>query len=820
MDRWARAKYTPILPAGKNGEWVTGSKAHRELSKNAAKEGMVLLENNGALPLREGTKVALLGKGTFDYVRGGGGSGDVYCAYSKNIYDGIKEVGGHEVFEPLCDFYREYVQKQYKTGYAPGMVIEPEIPEELLKEASSFADTAIVSISRFSGEGWDRSEISFYEDEVNPWIIGQDDAEEQEDTGSFENLCLSMNELSAKVFPKRDFYLSDEEEKMIKTVRENFRTVIVLLNVGGMMDLRFLKEQKADAALLIWAPGMEGGTAAAELLCGIGNPSGKLPDTFADTLEAYPSSERFHENGRYAPYDEDIYMGYRYFETIPGAAEHVVYPFGYGLSYTTFEVVPGELSGDENGIRATCTVRNTGSVAGREAVQLYVRAPQGRLGKPSAVLVAFAKTKELKPGEAENVTLRASWNSMASYDDLGAIAKDSFLLERGKYKFFLGRSVRDLIPYGRTVDVKEDRILETLSDALAPTSLPERRKADGTMESLPVSEPFDSDYSIIGRVKKGEDSGFVPLTRARESFRINKPLRPGIKKPVELGGKYTLEEFLDSLTNEELMTLLGGQLNTGMANTFGMGNLPEAGIPSFMTADGPAGVRLGAYCGVYTTCWPCATLLASTFDEALMDQIGEAAGSELKECNMFMWLAPAVNIHRNPMCGRNFEYFSEDPLLAGKLAAAEVRGIQRNRVAATVKHFACNNKETNRIYSDSRVSKRALREIYLKVFEIVVKEADPWCIMSSYNLINGRRCSESKELLTQILRNEWHFNGLVMTDWWNRGEHYKEVLAGNDVKMPVGFPDRLERAFEVGALTRDDLKRSAERVIRLFLKFE
>ena len=223
MDRWARAKYTPILPAGKNGEWVTGSKAHRELSKKAAKEGMVLLENNGALPLQAGTKVALLGKGTFDFVRGGGGSGDVYCAYSKNIYDGLKEVGGHEIYEPLCEFYRDYVEKQYKTGYAPGMVIEPEIPEELLKEASSFADTAIVSISRFSGEGWDRSEISFYEDEVNPWIIGQD-GEEEEDTGSFENLCLSMNDLSAKVFPKRDFYLSDEEEKMIDTVRKNFRT--------------------------------------------------------------------------------------------------------------------------------------------------------------------------------------------------------------------------------------------------------------------------------------------------------------------------------------------------------------------------------------------------------------------------------------------------------------------------------------------------------------------------------------------------------------------------------------------------------------------
>ena len=203
-----------------------------------------------------------------------------------------------------------------------------------------------------------------------------------------------------------------------------------------------------------------------------------------------------------------------------------------------------------------------------------------------------------------------------------------------------------------------------------------------------------------------------------------------------------------------------------------------------------------------------------------MNRIGAAAGAELKECNLYMWLAPAVNIHRNPMCGRNFEYLSEDPLLAGRLAAAEVRGIQSNKVAATVKHFACNNKETNRIYCDARVSKRALREIYLKVFEIIVKESDPWCVMSSYNLVNGRRCSESEELLTGVLREDWGFQGLVMTDWWNRGEHYKEVLAGNDVKMPAGFPDRLRMAMDAGVLKREDLLRSAKRLIELFLKFE
>ena len=814
MDRWLRANYTPILPAGENGEWVTGSAKHRALSKQAAKEGMVLLENNGALPLAEGKKLALLGKGTFDYVRGGGGSGDVYCAYSKNIYDGFREVGGHEVFEPLCEFYRSYVEKQYAEGYAPGMVIEPEIPEDLLKEAVSFADTAVVSISRFSGEGWDRSEISFYEDEVNPWIIGQDD------TGSFENLCLSMNDLSAKIFPRRDFYLSDAEERMIDTARASFKTVIVLLNVGGMMDLRFLKTKKIDAALDIFSPGMEGGVAAAELLCGNGNPCGKLPDTFADTLEAYPSTETFHESGKYAPYVEDIYVGYRYFETVPGAADHVVYPFGYGLSYTKFMITRISAEIGEDAVTFSFRVKNVGETAGREVVQVYLKAPQGKLSKPDKCLIAFAKTDELDPDCETRIRLSVPIDSFASYDDLGKVAKDCFVLEAGTYRFLLGRSVRDLIPVQETMVITEDRITERLSDRLAPTSLPKRMLADGTWEELPTGEPYDTDYDALERVKKGADSGFTPYIRAREQHMINRPYRDDIILPKEMGGKGTVEGFLDCLTDDDLIHLLGGQPNTGMANTFGMGNLPEAGIPSFMTADGPAGVRLGAYCKVYTTCWPCATLLASSWDEELMGKVGAAAGAELKECNMYMWLAPAVNIHRNPMCGRNFEYLSEDPLLAGRLAAAEVRGIQSNKVAATIKHFACNNKETNRSYCDARVSKRALREIYLKVFEIIVKEADPWCVMSSYNIINGRRCSESKELLTDILRDEWGFKGLVMTDWWNRGEHYKEVLAGNDVKMPTGFPDRLKKAMEIGVLTRADLLKCARRVLDLFLKFE
>ena len=308
-----------------------------------------------------------------------------------------------------------------------------------------------------------------------------------------------------------------------------------------------------------------------------------------------------------------------------------------------------------------------------------------------------------------------------------------------------------------------------------------------------------------------------PLNFSAELMEAAKT-NPNLMNVVE--GKETLDEFVDKLPTEALIHLLGGQPNTGVANTFGMGNLPEYGIPNIMTADGPAGLRIQPQCGVNTTAWPCATLLACTWDPELIEEIGKAGGEEVKENNIGIWLTPAVNIHRSPLCGRNFEYYSEDPLVAGKSGAAMVRGMQSEHIGASVKHFCCNNKETNRKDSDSRVSERALREIYLKAFEIIVKEADPYTIMSSYNLINGVQASENKDLLTGILRGEWDFKGMVTTDWWTHGEHYRETKAGNDIKMANGYEERVQEAFEKGYITRDEIALCAKRILTMILRMD
>lgn len=775
MKKWQRFQYLPVLPLGEDGRVVTGSREHICLSRKVAAEGMVLLKNESdLLPLKQGSRVALFGKASVDYVKGGGGSGDVTVAYVRNLCDGMEEKaaqGKVEIFAPLYAFYQENVASQRAAGRQPGYTVEPEIPEALLEQAAAECDTAIISICRFSGEGWDRK------GEPNDG----------------------------------DFYLSPEEQKMVSQVSARFHRIVVVLNVGGMVDTAwFAHNPRIGAVLLAWQGGMEGAMAEADILCGDVNPSGKLTDTFAASFDDYPSSADFNESEDYVCYTDDIFVGYRYFETIPGAAEKVNYPFGFGLSYTTFALEPLHYAADDNQIAVTVRVTNTGNVAGKEVVQIYSAAPKCRLETPRLELRAFQKTRLLAPGEAQELTVTFSIVEIASYDEKQA----AYVLPAGQYTILAGNCVRSLEEAGNFVN-DEERVTRQLQNRCVPVKLPRRLKADGSFEELETGE-YAAQYDTTGWPEKPrwEAEHILPDMQG-----INTPEgRLHFEKVAS--GEVPMEAFLDSLTDDELITLLGGTSNRGVADTRGIGGLDYLGIPAVMTADGPAGLRIVPDRGVNTTAWPVATLLACTWDPEILYQVGEAAAKEAKENNIGMWLTPAINIHRSPLCGRNFEYYSEDPLVAGKLAAAMVQGIQSQHVSACVKHFCCNNKETNRFGSDSRVSERALREIYLKAFEIVVKEGCVWSVMTAYNLLNGTYTSENRELISGILREEWDYEGLVVTDWDNRAEHCREALAGNNVRMPHGSLRRLQKAMELGRITRETLKENGYRVLQWLLRLD
>lgn len=800
MKRWNRARFQPNRPLYEGKPYVTASKEHLELSRTAAREGMVLLKNDRkTLPLQSRTRLALFGKAVFDYVKGGGGSGDVTVSHVHNLYDGLTfQNKTAECYAPLCDFYKKYVQEQYQKGKLPGLLEEPEISDEMIRNAAGFTDTALIAISRFSGEGWDRKSV-YYE--------GQEESEKVQSRQSEE------------IFGESDFYLTQREQKLIEMVTAVFADTIVVLNVGGVIDTSwFVHNPKISAVLLAWQSGMEGGLAAADLLMGEESPSGKLPDTFAVDLDAYPSTKGFHESPMYVDYTEDIYVGYRYFETIPGASDKVNYPFGYGLSYSEFGIDVIGVKEDGRKICMDIRVQNIGSFPAKEVVQVYGQAPQGILGKADKVLLAFEKTKVLQPDEEQVLSLDFPFEAMASYDDLGKIARSAYILEKGQYHFYVGNSVRDVREVSYVKELPDDLVVRVLERRCAPSQLKERLCADGSYEQLPQMQPHDCMENALSWDEEARKAAAPAVVGKERRILGEDRNRPQLIEVAE--GTVAMQAFLDQLSDIELANLLGGQPNTGVANTYGWGNLEECGIPNLMTADGPAGLRILPECEVYTTAWPIATQLASTWNRELLYRVGAAAAEEVKENNLSVWLSPAVNIHRNPLCGRNFEYYAEDPLLAGELASSLIKGVQSMKIGATVKHFCCNNKETNRRDSDSRVSERALREIYLKVFEIIIEKSSPWALMSCYNKVNGHRGSENRELLEDILRDEWGFDGVVTSDWYTFGEHYKEVLAGNDIKMGCGYPERLMKALEKGVLTRADMERSVRRLLELILKVD
>ena len=769
MEKWARIKYQPCLPLGDNNSKITGCKNHIELSREAAVEGCVLLKNdNNLLPFKKGTKVAIFGKAQIDYVKGGGGSGDVYCEYVRNIYQGLKLKSDKvEVFDKLSLYYEARCLDAYKNGEKLGMFDEFEIPDNLLSEAKEFTDTAIITINRYSKEGEDRK---------------------NDGTDTY-------------------FSLSDNEKKMVEKATDNFKNVVVLLNTGAMIDTSwFANNDKIQSALMIWQGGMEGGLATADILVGDECPSGKLVDTCAESFDDYPSSEGFHESEDYVKYTEDIFVGYRYFETLPGKMDCVIYPFGYGLSYTTFEFSNLLAYNVGDKILVNVTVKNTGNFSGKEVVQVYYSAPNGKITKPSIELCAFGKTNLLKPGESETLVLSFDINQMASYDDIGDVEKSAYVLEGGEYKIYVGNSIRNITELDYKYVVPEATITEKLTEYCTPRNLGKRLIATGEYVDVP-----DCDVK-----RKKFSCEYVCEENIPENDEDKKTLYDVVN------GDVTLDYFISQLTDEEMMSLLIGKKNTGVANTDGMGDNEKYAIPASMTVDGPAGVRIYPKTGIRTTAFPVATMLACTWNTDILEKVGMAGALETKENNLSMWLTPALNIHRSPLCGRNFEYYSEDPFVAGKMAASMVRGIQSQNIVATPKHFACNNKETNRRDSDSIVSERAIREIYIKGFEICVKESNPKLIMTAYNIVNGVRSAENAELITGILRGEWGYKGLVTTDWWNKGERTNEIIAGNDIHMPstLNHGRYITAPTHVDGVTRDELAVCVKRLLEMILWLE
>lgn len=766
-----------------------------ELTRKSAAEGIVLLKNNNALPYSLDTKISVFGRCQLDYFYVGYGSGgDVNAPYFVNIVDGIKNAGG-KLNEWLLEYYKNYCKENPAPhgfwGHWPMNFEEPSLDDETVKKASEESDAALIIIGRAAGE-------------------------DRENT-----------------LTKGSYYLTDEERHLIDQVCKNFSNVTVLLDCGNVMDMSWILDynDRLRGIVYAWQGGMESGNAVADVLYGKVNPSGKLTDTIAVKYEDYPSAKHF--GGKlFNTYVEDIFVGYRYFETF--AKEKALFPFGFGLSYTNFDIKVLNFIEEKDKINIEIEVTNIGKVSGKEVVELYARCPQGKLSKPLMSLVAFDKTEELNPNESEKLTLSVPIYSLASFDDTGVTGhKYSYILEKGEYKFFIGENVRDVDEIG-SIKYKEDKVLETLKAVCAPKEYIDR------IVALEVNGSF-----IPKKVTLKPEKPYL-----RERILKNLPKEQGhivhnFNFSQVRNGEISVEKFVSSLTNQELEALTRGE--GGMDSSYGVaGNagafggiipkLNEKGVPAIITTDGPAGIRIRKY----TSLIPCGTALASTFNTKLVEELATEMGKELRNAGSNVLLAPGMNIHRNVLCGRNFEYFSEDPLLTGKMASAYVKGIQSSGGSACPKHFACNNQEADRTINDSIVSQRALREIYLKGFEICVKEAKPLNIMTSYNKINGVWSHYNYDLVTTVLRNEWGFDGSVMTDWWmkhsqshefpNLRDNAYRVRSQVDVYMPGSFK-RTEKKYKAdnslletiglkNGITRGELERSAINVLNMILKLK
>ena len=765
---------------------------HKELSRIAAEEGIVLLENDGTLPLQP-CPIALFGMGAEYTTKGGTGSGEVNERYAVNIKEGLENAGFtittnsyllrcRSIYTNAKDYYDHSPLTRYIRRAKEGLInitsttfslpCGPLIQTDDLK--NNPADTCIYVIARQAGEGSDR----------------------KAERGSY--------------------YLHEQEIASIKMCAATFSKTIIVINAGSSIDVSLLKHIKGiNAILYIGQCGMEGGNALANILLGKTTPSARLTDTWVTSLHAIPYADDFAKR-KEEVYKEGIYVGYRYFTSFQ---KPVQYPFGYGLSYTTFITEFLSLSQDIDHINLQFQVTNTGNTyAGKQVVQLYCACPSNKLDREAQMLVAFGKTKTLKPQESQTLTLSFSLYDLAGYDETNA----NWILEEGSYLLTMGESANALTPCAVMTLTKT-----IVTEHCHSLSIKHNYK---TLRTETTQTHFDvPSYTI--------DPSFIPC------------IEPTGKEHFSARAK----QILSTMDRNDMFHLVVGD---GMESYTMKDPLPgccghttetlyDKGITSITFADGPAGLRIDntyvrskkgkllhkseAYANEqlfhqYATAWPCEIVLAATWNISLLEQIGQAIGEEMEHYGCTFWLGPAINIHRNPLCGRNYEYFSEDPILSGYCAAAIVRGVESHKGCyAVLKHFAANNRETSRSLSNSIIDERTLREIYLKAFAIAIRESRPHGIMTSYNMLNGTYTANSYALCTTILRKEWGYQGVVMSDWFSIGighaRHGMCIHAGNDLIMPGNAADvlMLKKDYQRGVFTKEELETSCLRILDAIL---
>ena len=766
-------------------------------ARQAVAEGQVLLLNqNHVLPLPKGSHVAVFGRMQLHYYKSGTGSGGMVNVNKvTGILEALEESEDVQVYEPLVGVYREW-EKDHPFDEGVGWGNEPwsqeemELNEALVEEAAEKNEYAIVILARTAGE-----------DKDNKMLEGA-------------------------------YCLTSIEEDMLQKVRKSFAKMIVLLNTGNIMDMSFMDQYRPDAVMYVWQGGMIGGLGTVDVLTGKVCPSGRLSDTIAAQMSDYPADPYFGglEQNLYV---EDIYVGYRYFES--AAKSKVLYPFGFGLSYTTFSMEADGFSYAENQVSFVMKVTNTGSVAGKEVVQVYAKAPLGKLGKPARVLIDFKKTKELMPGECETLTFAIPTSVFASYNEVSTAGMPvGWVLEAGEYTIYAGGNVRDAYAVG-SFTLDELQIVEECRSALAPTTAFKRMKMTAANEHAEAAGVYEIAMEEVPlRVVSPEEKRNAELP---ESCEITGDR--GIKLADVKAGKATLDEFVAQLTEEELASIVRGEgmgspkVTAGTAAAFGgvTKSLLEKGIPCGCCDDGPSGMRLDS--GMKAFSLPNGTLLACTFNTQLNEELYAFTAVEMIKNRVDILLGPGMNIHRHPLNGRNFEYFSEDPLLTGKMAAAQVRGLKSAGMTGSLKHFCGNNQETRRHTSNSIISERALREIYLRGFEIAVKEAKADAVMTTYGPVNGIWTSSNYDLVTDILRKQWGFEGVVMTDWWAyvcregdkpaKTDFATMVKAQNDLYMVCPDSEKNEHgdntveSLHDGSLTLGELQRCAKNICRFMM---